>query len=192
MRRPLRSAPPRAQRRCLPSRAASWREREETWLLATNEREREELEWRTKIVCFLMTQLIFFSFREIPLLAEKSGELATSQNASLTQGYVARWTSINPGADGSFTVRATHHSTAESGYKAYAFDVFMLEEAAAAPSPTITITGTPLSAFSTDPGTPLAEQSYTISGSNLTNDIAITAPADFQIATTSGGVFVFP
>jgi hypothetical protein len=44
------------------------------------------------------------------------------------QGYVARWTGIEPGADGSFAVRATHHPTAESGYKAYAFDVFMLAE----------------------------------------------------------------
>jgi len=43
-------------------------------------------------------------------------------------GYVARWTNVEPGSDGSFSVRATHHSTADSGRKAYAFDVFMLQE----------------------------------------------------------------
>jgi len=46
----------------------------------------------------------------------------------------------------------------------------------AGPRPTITIGGTPLSDFSSQPGTPSAEQSYTVSGSNLTDDITITAP----------------
>jgi hypothetical protein len=41
-------------------------------------------------------------------------------------GYVARWIGIRPGADGSFTVRATHAPDAESGNKAYAFDVFRI------------------------------------------------------------------
>ncbi len=55
--------------------------------------------------------------------------------------------------------------------------------------PTITITGTPLSSFSSEPGTPSAEQSYTVSGSNLTDDITINAPTDFEISTTSGSGF---
>lgn len=38
-------------------------------------------------------------------------------------GYVARWTNIRPGADGSFTVRA---QAATSQYKAYAFSAFKL------------------------------------------------------------------
>jgi hypothetical protein len=52
--------------------------------------------------------------------------------------------------------------------------------------PTILIAGTPLSAFSSQPGSPSAEQSYTVSGSNLTDDITITAPTDFEISLTSG------
>ena len=48
-------------------------------------------------------------------------------------GYVARWTTIQPGANGSFTVRAEAHPSANSGYKAYAFDVFMLEEEGGTP-----------------------------------------------------------
>jgi len=57
------------------------------------------------------------------------------------------------------------------------------------PGPAITITGTPLSAFISLPGTPSAEQNYTVSGSNLTGDITITAPTNFEISLTSGGGF---
>ena len=56
-------------------------------------------------------------------------------------------------------------------------------------APWITITGTPLSAFSSAPGTPSPEKTYTVSGSNLTGDITITAPSDFQISLTSGSGF---
>ena len=44
------------------------------------------------------------------------------------EGYVARWTGINPGADGAFKVRAEAAPDANAGYKAYAFSVFMLRE----------------------------------------------------------------
>ncbi len=54
---------------------------------------------------------------------------------------------------------------------------------------TITISGTPLTPFSSTPGTPSAEQSYSVSGSNLSDDILITAPANFEVSTTSGSGF---
>jgi hypothetical protein len=57
------------------------------------------------------------------------------------------------------------------------------------PGPVITIADTPLSAFSSVPGTPSAKQSYTVSGSNLTDDITLTAPSDFEISLTSGSGF---
>ncbi|MHC4090792.1 MAG: hypothetical protein ACYSVY_11045, partial [Planctomycetota bacterium] len=44
------------------------------------------------------------------------------------EGYVARWANIEPGPDGSFTVRAEAHPTTGDGVKAYAIDVFMLQE----------------------------------------------------------------
>ncbi len=53
----------------------------------------------------------------------------------------------------------------------------------------ITIAGTPLSAFSSQPGVPSAAQSYTVSGSGLTGNIMITAPADFEVSTASGSGF---
>jgi phosphodiesterase/alkaline phosphatase D-like protein len=57
-------------------------------------------------------------------------------------------------------------------------------------APRITISGTPLSDFTSLPGTPSAEQSYIVSGSNLTDDIVITPPADFEISLSSGGGWV--
>jgi hypothetical protein len=56
------------------------------------------------------------------------------------------------------------------------------------PGPTITTAGT-LLPFSTEPGTPSAAQSYTVSGSLLTAGILITAPSGFEIATASGGPY---
>ncbi len=55
--------------------------------------------------------------------------------------------------------------------------------------PAIFTTGTPLSAFSSLPGSLSAEQTYTVSGSGLTDAITITAPADFQISLSSGSGF---
>ena len=99
-------------------------------------------------------------------------------------GYVARWTGIQPGSDGSFKVRAQANGSVN---EAYGFSVFMLSEDATT-DPTITTTGT-LSAFTSQPGVASAEQSYTVSAVNLTENLVITAPTDFQISTTSGSGF---
>jgi HYR domain/Secretion system C-terminal sorting domain len=55
--------------------------------------------------------------------------------------------------------------------------------------PVVNITGTPLSAFTTCSGTPSAEQNFVVSGSALTGDIVINAPAGFEISITSGSGF---
>ena len=93
-------------------------------------------------------------------------------------GYVARWTGIAPGSDGDFKVRL---SVSTDTY-AYGPAVFVLGEEAIA-GPKINTTGT-LSAFSSPPGVVSAEQSYTISGSDLSGNIVITAPADFEVSTS--------
>ena len=67
-----------------------------------------------------------------------------------------------------------------------AYVVFDVEPLA---GPTITLAGTPLSAFSTQPGTPSAVQSYRVSGSSLTADITVTAPTDFQVSLLSDSGF---
>ncbi len=49
--------------------------------------------------------------------------------------------------------------------------------------PSITTSVSSLSAFSTAPGTPSVAQTYTVSGSNLTADISVAAPAGFELST---------
>ena len=48
--------------------------------------------------------------------------------------------------------------------------------------PTISVTGT-LAAFSTTPGVPSASQTYTVVGTNLTENIVITPPTGFELST---------
>ena len=55
-------------------------------------------------------------------------------------------------------------------------------------SPSIAVTSS-LTAFSSNTGQPSAEQSYTVSGSNLTGNITITASTGYLISTTSGTGF---
>ncbi|MCX6209981.1 MAG: pectinesterase family protein, partial [Bacteroidetes bacterium] len=51
--------------------------------------------------------------------------------------------------------------------------------------PTITSTVTSLSALVQTIGTPSASQNFNISGSNLTNNITVTAPTNFQVSTNN-------
>ncbi|MBE0697940.1 MAG: hypothetical protein IH586_13540, partial [Anaerolineaceae bacterium] len=100
-----------------------------------------------------------------------SHTIAFNTGTNLTQGYVARWTGINPGSDGTIAIRARASTTSEiagSVYQGYGFSVFMLQEEIT--GPTITTSGS-LSAFSSAPGVVSAEQSYTVSGSDLTDNI---------------------
>ena len=55
--------------------------------------------------------------------------------------------------------------------------------------PTILISSTSLTGFSQNSSTPSSEQSYTVSGDNLTNDVTITPPAGYEISTSTGGSF---
>jgi len=56
-------------------------------------------------------------------------------------------------------------------------------------SPTISLTGSLSSFGSVAVGSTSSEQSYSVSGTALTADISISAPAGFQISTTSGSGF---
>ncbi len=58
-----------------------------------------------------------------------------------------------------------------------------------APTTPYIVTSGTLDPFSSTINVPSAEQSYTVSGGNLTGNIVITAPDGFQISTTPGGVF---
>jgi len=57
-------------------------------------------------------------------------------------------------------------------------------------SPTITVSPSSLTGFTYVEGSgPSAEQSFTVEGSNLTNDITVTPPSNWEISLTSGGTF---
>ena len=51
--------------------------------------------------------------------------------------------------------------------------------------PTVFVGGTPLAPFAGEPGVASGEQSYSVSGSNLTEDIVVTAPTDFEVSLSS-------
>jgi CotH protein/lamin tail-like protein len=57
--------------------------------------------------------------------AENSVSFCTGVNTA--NGYVAQWTDIAPGVDGSFSVKAEAHGAPYQTRKAYSFDVFMLQ-----------------------------------------------------------------
>lgn len=66
-----------------------------------------------------------------------------------------------------------------------AADVNLAVSGTAVPPPSITVTGT-LNAFSQTVGTPSAIQTYTIAGANLTGNITVTPPANYQVSSNGG------
>jgi hypothetical protein len=125
------------------------------------------------------------------------GDTAGTWDDSFTAG--PRLGTTGGTADTNITVSLGYRIVSATGaYTAAKSDITSRDWAAmiatfkAGPSgttPRITVTGTPLSAFSSLPGIPSSEQTYTVSGSNLTDDITITAPSDFQISLSSGSGF---
>jgi hypothetical protein len=76
---------------------------------------------------------------------------------------------------------------------ASAINVTLNGTTAATASSVITVTPTSLSGFTAAPGVPSAEQTYTVGGTGLTNDIVIAPPSGFEISLTTGAGFVpFP
>lgn len=107
-----------------------------------------------------------------------------SQISGPQTGLLARWglnegTGTVVGSTAGTTVNGTITGTGWSWVPGAPFNLSF--------GPTIVIGGSPLTGFTSQPGIPSAEQSYTVSGSNLNNDILVTAPADFEISTILGG-----
>jgi hypothetical protein len=114
----------------------------------------------------------------VTVVSNESVAFCTGYNT--VNGYVARWVNINPGVDGDFRVRINAYPFA-SEYYGYGPGVFMLSEEAST-GPAITATAS-FGAFSTSPGVPSEPQTYTVSGTNLTSDISISAPEGYTIST---------
>ena len=56
-------------------------------------------------------------------------------------------------------------------------------------SPTILVSPISLTGFAQTSATPSAEQTYTVSGNNLTANVSIVPPTGYEISTTTGGSF---
>ena len=69
------------------------------------------------------------------------------------------------------------------------FGLFTLAETEPSTVPQIIVTPTNASFFNQTIGSPSSEQTFTVQGVNLEDDIEITAPAEFEISTTSGSGF---
>ncbi len=77
---------------------------------------------------------------------------------------------------GSYPGNITHNSTGATEV------ALAVSGTVSSPTPTITATGT-LNAFTAIVGSPSAAQSYTVTGTNLTADIAVTPPAGYELST---------
>jgi len=66
-----------------------------------------------------------------------------------------------------------------------------LSAGSATATPTLTVAPASLTGFTYNYGSviPSAEQSFTVGGADLTNDVIITAPANYEISSTSGVAF---
>ena len=83
------------------------------------------------------------------------------------------------------TQTLVQYISTSTGNEVYAYTI----DPITTPEPTISIIGTPLADFYSNSGSPSEEQSYTVSGSDLMDDITITAPSDFEISENSGSGF---
>lgn len=109
-----------------------------------------------------------------------AGTTATAGNASYSFG-----TGLDNKASAVYIRIVTLSSSSGSGSRdSYGIDDFSLTWNNAA-SPAITTSVSSLTAFSQNLGTPSATQSYTVSGSDLTNNITITPPSNYEISQSN-------
>ncbi len=98
--------------------------------------------------------------------------------------------SLNLANNATITIRfIASYSGSSSNVSLWATDNFTASWSAGAASPTITVGS--ITAFGNQvANTTSAEKTYNVSGSNLTNNISITPPTNFEISTGTGGSFV--
>lgn len=125
-------------------------------------------------------------------ISETSGSGFTN-SITLTQssGSVATTTIYVRLASGLTAAGSPYNETANiTSTGATQVDVDFNGTVTAAPTPTINVSTSSLTGFTYVEGAgPSAEQSFTIEGSNLTADISIAAPTNYEISETSGSGF---
>ena len=111
--------------------------------------------------------------------SDSSGNVGT-----LVHSYTT--TAVNSTIYGSTASYAYFRSNAGSGSPVD--DNFSMTQASAGPPPSITGAAT-ATAFTTTYGTASANQSFSVSGANLTANLVATAATGFEVATSSGGTY---
>jgi hypothetical protein len=98
-------------------------------------------------------------------------------------------TSLSIANNSSYYIRWFFDDVAGSGSR----DEFHLDDISitgnVSSSPTVIATGTLNTFIASAISSPSSEQTFTVSGSNLTNDIVVTPPTGYQISTSTGGSF---
>ncbi len=138
----------------------------------------------------------------VGVVNEHSVYFCTGENT--TNGYVARWTNIQPNAQGSFTVRAQPHDPQIP--RVYAYGVFMLQEEASA-AQTVTVTANsgqgkvygendPALTYTATPNVPLTGAPSRAAGENAgsyaINKGSLTAGAGYRIVFVSANFTISP
>ncbi len=119
--------------------------------------------------------------------ASSTGAIATdipnAANANISQGTATNNTLV-PAASGYVGVAALHSTGANAIIGAEFDQVYFTPTVGGTPN--IIVTPVSLSGFTALSGVPSAEQTYTVSGTDLTANIVVTPPAGFEISPTTG------
>ncbi|MEI8117454.1 MAG: YDG domain-containing protein, partial [Flavobacteriia bacterium] len=110
-----------------------------------------------------------------------SGLAVTYTSSNLAVATISSGTVIIQGA-GNTTITAS-----QAGDGNYNAATAVTQTQTVNQAPVITATPTSLAAFSTTAGTASIAQGFTVTGSNLIEDILVTAPTGFEVSQTAGG-----
>ena len=105
-----------------------------------------------------------------------------NNGASNTTTFVVRFNSATTVANAVGTVTITNNANTT-------YTVNLLATATVAPAPSLTVSPISLAFGTVIVGTNVTPRSYVLTGTNLTNNVIITAPSEFQISATAGGTY---
>jgi hypothetical protein len=116
-------------------------------------------------------------------LSNTSGVL---ESPDANSGYIGNIISVTSSGQNSITFRFYAYGSEEASGTGGLQGNLTFSGTLISSNPTIAVSSTSLTSFSQTSSTPSSEQSYTVSGSNLTNNVTITPPTGFEISTTTG------